>query len=270
MIHIKKRGVSGIKENMKTRPLVLTGRRISTYTLTMKDEIRESYNRGTALFDEGKYWEAEAPLLEVARNNPEFADVLNKLGLISHDKGQTKEAADYFASAIRENPLYTEAYLNLIITYNDMGETDKAVGVYDRMMIETRLTTGKGAMDPFAAGKIANEHLKLGKIYMDFGRVDDAIEEYRKAVKMRPGLPDVHTKLGIALRDKKLYDEAATELTRAKNANPDYGPARVELGLTYYMQGLTGLSFEEWEESLEKLPDLKEARIFLGLFKKGE
>jgi tetratricopeptide (TPR) repeat protein len=236
----------------------------------MKEELRELYERGRALFEEGKYGEAEDPLLEVAKNNPEFADVQNKLGLIFHDKGEPKKAADYFASAIRENPRYTEAYLNLIITYNDMGETDKANGVYDRMMQVTRLVSNKSVLDPFAAGKLANEHFRLGKIYMDFGRPDDAIDEFKKAVKLRPGLPDIHTKLGVALREKKYFNEAVTELTIAKNANPNYGPARVELGLTYYMQGLTGLAFEEWEEAIEKRPDLREAKIFLGLFKKGD
>lgn len=235
----------------------------------MKKKTKEMYDLGTSLFEEGRYKDAEAPLLEVAKSNPEFADVQNKLGLIFHYKEELKEAANYFASAVRENPRYTEAYLNLIITYNDMGETERASDIYDRMMQVTRLVSNKNVLDPFAAGKLANEHFRLGKIYMDFGRPDDAIEEFKKAVKLKPGLPDIHTKLGIALREKKYYNEAVTELTAAKNANPNYGPARVELGLTYYMQGLTGLAFEEWEDAIEKLPDLREAKIFLGIFKKG-
>jgi tetratricopeptide (TPR) repeat protein len=96
--------------------------------------------------------------------------IQNKLGLIFHNKGETQKAADYFASAIRENPRYTEAYLNLIITYNDMGETDTASGVYDRMMQVTRLVSNENVLEPFAAGKLANEHFRLGKIYMDFGQ----------------------------------------------------------------------------------------------------
>jgi tetratricopeptide (TPR) repeat protein len=235
----------------------------------MKDKLKELYDHGMALFEEGKYAEAEPLLLEVAGSNPEFADVQNKLGLIFHDKGEPRKAADYFAAAIRENPRYTEAYLNLIITYNDIGESDRASSVYDRMMQVTRLVSNENVLDPFAAGKLANEHFRLGKIYMDFGCPNDAIDEFRKAVRLRPGLPDIHTRLGMALREKKYYNEAVTEMTIAKNANPHYGLARIELGLTYYMQGLTGQAFEEWEEALEKLPDLKEAKIFLGLFKKG-
>jgi tetratricopeptide (TPR) repeat protein len=233
----------------------------------MSDKIKEMYERGTDLFNRGNYVEAEGLLKEVIGHSPEYADVQNKLGIISHHDGHLKEAAEFFEAAIRLNPRYTEALMNLSITYNDMGEIEKAAKLFKKLKEDA--PSGMDDLDPFVAGKLANEHFKIGNLYMDFNRFEDAIDEYRKALKLRPGLADIHTKLGVALREKNLYNEAVSELTKAKKSNPNYGPAWVQLGLTYYMQGLTGQAFQEWEDALKQLPDLKEAAMFLDLFGKG-
>jgi len=232
----------------------------------MDQQIHELHERATQLFEEGKYAEAEPLLKNVISSNPKYADVHNKLGIISHLKGHVRQAAEYFKKAIELNPSYTEASLNLAITYNDMGEFRKAQEIFSVAAQIAHPTPS--AMDPFIAGKIANEHYKIGNIYLDFGMNDEAIEEYQKAIKLFPRLPDVHTKLGIALRNKGALEEAILHFTKAKELNSQYGPAWIQLGLSYYMKGLAGLAFEEWENALRQNPDLKEAKTYLSLLKK--
>ena len=232
----------------------------------MDQQIHELHERATQLFEEGKYAEAEPLLKNVISSNPKYADVHNKLGIISHLRGHVRQAAEYFKKAIELNPSYTEASLNLAITYNDMGEFKKAQEIFSVAAQIAHPTPS--AMDPFIAGKIANEHYKIGNIYLDFGMNDEAIEEYQKAIKLFPRLPDVHTKLGIALRNKGAVEDAIIHFTKAKELNAQYGPAWIQLGLSYYMKGLTGLAFEEWENALRHIPDLKEAKTYLSLLKK--
>ena len=133
----------------------------------MKQELYELYQLGTELFDTGKYSEAEPILRDVIRVNPHYADVLNKLGIMSHLKGRYREASEYFERALEINPLYTEASLNLSITYNEMGEFRKAQEVFSLAAQIAHPTPS--SLDPFAAGKLANEHYKIGNIYLDFG-----------------------------------------------------------------------------------------------------
>ena len=109
-----------------------------------------------------------------------------------------------------------------------------------------------------------------GNIYLDLGMNDEAIDEYKKAIKLYQKLPDVHTKLGVALRNKGLVEDAISHFTKAKEINPHYGPAWIQLGLSYYMKGLLGLAFEEWSEALKQNPDLKEAEAYLRLLEKEE
>ena len=234
----------------------------------MEDHTEELYREANQLFDEGRYSEAEPLLREVISLNPGYADVLNKLGFISHLKGEYEEAIEYFEKALQLNPRYTEASLNLAITYNQVGEFKKAQEVF--AMAAQFANPEPGSLDPYVAGKLANEQFRIGNIYLDYGRNQEAIEEYRKALKLSPTFPDVHTKLGIALRNIGEYEEAIMHFNSAKELNPSYGPAWVQLGITYFMKGLSGLAVEEWEEALRINPNLKDARYYLEIIKREE
>ncbi len=231
-------------------------------------DFKETYREAEALFDEGNYQEAEPLLREIIKRNPGYPDVLNKLGVISSLKGSMKEAAGYFELALKQNPNYTEASLNLAITYNEMNEFIKARDIFAKAAQIAH--PSPAALDPFVRGKLANEHFKLGNKYMDYALYEEAIEEYKKALRLRRDLVDVRTRLGIAFRNKEMFDEAVSQFTMAKELNPAYGTAWVQLGLTYYMQGLTGLAIEEWETALRQNPGLKEARTYLKLLREKE
>lgn len=230
-----------------------------------QNRIKDLYARGVDAFDRGDYQEAEHLLSDLISINPRFADVFNKLGFMASLRGDLYRAIEFFQRAVHINPQYTEASLNLSVTLNEVGDTDKA---YDEMQRLSHATKVKeGDLDPFVAGKLANEHLRLGNLYLDLGRHDDAIAEFRKALKLRAGLADILTKLCIALRETGDFDAALVEINKALKSNSHYGPAWVQAGLTYYMKGDHQRAIRVWEEALKMIPDLKEARSFLKIFR---
>ncbi len=234
----------------------------------MEEHLSELQAEANKLFEEGKYFEAEPLLKDIVKIRPEYADVHNKLGFIAHLRGDLKKAVEHFETALKINPFYTEAALNLAVTYNEMGEFDKAKNVITKAAQSVH--PSQPELDKFAAGKLANEHLKLGNLYLDFAMVDEAIEEYKKGLKLAPNFPDLHTRLGMALRTKGNFEEAIVHFQKAKEVNPKYGPAWIQLGITYYMKGLVGLAVEEWQKALEINPDLKEAEAYLSFIKSEE
>ncbi len=235
----------------------------------MAPKLDELYKTGTEAFEKGDYATAERLLRQLLEANPSFADIQNKMGIIYNQTNRLELAAQAFEKALETNPGYTEASLNLAITYSDLGRYDRAREVFENAshFTEKKDKTPESAVDPFVKGKLADEHLRIGNIYYQLRLLDDAIEEYQKALRLSPNFSDIITHLGIALRDKGHYDEAIEQFNRAKQTNPRYIPARLHLGITYYSQGFYGLAEEEWREALMFDPNNSAVRTYLNFVK---
>jgi tetratricopeptide (TPR) repeat protein len=231
----------------------------------MTAKIEELYEQGMESFNKRDYETAERMFREILSQNPKFADIQNKMGIIYNQTNRLPLAAKAFETALELNPGYTEASLNLAITYSDMGQYEKSREVFERASRFT--TTASREADPFVKGKIANEHLKLGNIYLDLRMHDSAIDEYRKALKLSPNFADIITQLGIAYRDKGMHDEAIKAFTRAKEANPHFIAAWLHLGVTYYSQGFYSLAEQEWRDGLKIDPNNTGLKTYLNFVK---
>lgn len=230
-----------------------------------KRQMEELYERGMEAFGKNDLKAAEEAFSQLLLTNPHFADIQNKMGIIYNQTGRLQLAARAFEKALAQNPAYTEASLNLAVTYSDMGQYEKAKEVSDRAARFT--SSSQKAIDPFVKGKLADEHLRVGNLYYGLGLMDEAIEEYRKALTLSPTFADIITQLGIALRDKGRFDEAIQEFNRAKERNPKFIPARLQLGITYYSQGFYGLAEEEWQDALAIDPDNSTVKTYLNFVK---
>ncbi len=236
----------------------------------MPAKLDDLYKQGTEAFDKGDYEKAEGFFHEILVMNPRFADIQNKLGIIYNQTNRLKLAAEAFEKALAINPGYTEASLNLAITYSDLGKYEESRRVFERAARfkneEEKGETASG-IDPFVRGKLADEHLRLGTMYYDLRLLDEAVDEYQKALRLSPNFADIITHLGIAYRDKGMYDDAIKEFNRAKECNPKYIPARLHLGITYYSQGFYGLAEEEWREALVFDPNNAAVKTYLNFVK---
>jgi len=235
----------------------------------MEPKLDDLYKNGMEAFDKGDYETAEHFFQQILIFNPTFADIHNKMGIIYNQTNRLDKAAKAFEKALEMNPGYTEASLNLAITYSDIGKYDKAREVFENAshFTEKAGKTSHSGLDPFVKGKLADEHLRIGNIYYEMRLLDEAIEEYQKALRLSPNFADIITHLGIALRDKGNYDEAIEQFNRAKVSNPRYIPARLHLGITYYSQGFYGLAEEEWREALVFDPKNSAVRTYLNFVK---
>jgi tetratricopeptide (TPR) repeat protein len=228
-------------------------------------QMEELYERGMEAFAKNDLAGAEQAFSELLRTNPGFADIQNKMGIIYSSTNRFELAVRAFEKALESNPGYTEASLNLAITYSDMGQYEKAREVFERAAHISKESSGD--IDPFIKGKLANEHLKIGNIYIDLRKLDEAIDEFEKALRLAPAFADIITQLGIAYREKGQHDEAIKHFNRAKEVRPGYMPPRIHLGLTYYSRGFYGLAEEEWREALKIDPDNTAVKAYLNFVK---
>jgi tetratricopeptide (TPR) repeat protein len=72
------------------------------------------------------------------------------------------------------------------------------------------------------------------------GRTDEAIVEYREAIKVNSGFAPAHFGLGVVLAATGKPDEAISEYREALRIKPDYAEARTNLDALLAQRGRTG------------------------------
>jgi len=98
-----------------------------------------------------------------------------------------------------------------------------------------------------------------GSAFRDLGQVDEAIEQYRQALKINPLYAKAHNNLGCALRDKKQLDEAAAEFKLAIKISPDYAYAQNNYGVTLAMRGQYEEAISHFGAALKADPRFRDA-----------
>jgi tetratricopeptide (TPR) repeat protein len=232
----------------------------------MPTEIRDLVELGRKHFESRNYARAEQYFQKILKSGARYADVLNMLGIIYHADGKFNNAISSFEEALEINPHYAEATLNLAVLYNDLGEFKKAKALYAR--IQDR--KGSTDLDPILKGKIANMHGHLGDTYRGIGRYADAIEEYKKALKLCPAYADIRTKIGMSYRENGQREQAVKEFTETLKHRPGYKAAQIQLGLTHYLMGQKDKASKAWKEVLTKDKDNKVVQSYLRLCGNGK
>lgn len=108
-------------------------------------------------------------------------------------------------------------------------------------------------------------HINLGLAYYDDKRYDEAIEEYRTALRLNPNYPEAHNNLGFAYCNKGRLDEAIYEYKAALRLNPNYARAYNNLGNAYMALGFIDDAIGYYKIALRLNPNLAGTHNNLGL-----
>lgn len=230
-------------------------------TAALAPEARMSQAR--KLYTLGRWQEALTELEVVIVDHPTYADLHNMMGVCHHHLNQWQRAQRAFGEALQLNPRYTEAALNLAVLLNDTGKYDEARTIY-RQALEV-LSHDKSAMDPLAAGKIANMHATLAEAYRDAHRPEEALAEYQRALALCPHFADIRHALAGLLLEQKDLEGAAAQLQRAINDQPRYVAPRIRLGATLLALGRVNEAQAVYEAALAIEPKHAEAERGLRL-----
>jgi Flp pilus assembly protein TadD len=108
-------------------------------------------------------------------------------------------------------------------------------------------------------------HNKLGVALAAEGRLGEATEHYREALRLDPGRPRIHNNLGLALQEQGRTDEATAHFQAALRVDPTDATAHNNLGNVFADLGRGEKALEHFSEAVRLDPDFIEAHYNLGL-----
>ena len=90
----------------------------------------------------------------------------------------------------------------------------------------------------------------LGGILFVRGQIDEAIDRYRGALRVRDGNVAAHYGLAKALSSERKIDEAIFHLQKALSIQPDYTAASQDLGVLFASKGELANAIAAWRQTL--------------------
>lgn len=209
------------------------------------------------------YHGAALLLTSLTQEGPAFADAFNLLGLSLALVDRADDALSAFDQALRVNPRYVEAYLNRAIVLNHLGrEGDAQVSLSRAAELGATDESGYPAV---VANKLANEHYQLGHAYREADSLDLAIEQYRRALDLRPSYNDVRLALSRALIESGQPAEAGTVLDEVLRTRPTWLDAMLLRGLAAYLQGDLDAAGTIWNDASMRHPEEPRLEIYRSM-----
>ena len=123
-------------------------------------------------------------------------------------------------------------------------------------------TLWRHALDQSTYDYIA--HDSLGYALLEKGEVDNAINEYKRALEIKPDYADSHNNLANALLQKGLVDEAMVHYRRALEIEPEFPEPHNNLANVLFKQGRVDEAIEEYKLAAAKRSDFAEVQYNLG------
>ncbi len=218
---------------------------------------------GKRAYAEKDFRRAETLLREAMAGGANYPDIHYTLGLIYHYWGKLEEAVREFEYGLSLNPEYTEALMSLSITLSELGRYEEARDAH-RKAAASLARAGTAVPGTQPVGKIANLHAELGQLYLAVGRTEEAITEYRKALLVAPGFPDLRVRLAYALREAGRLEEGLAELDMAIAGRPGLISAHAQRGVILYLLERKEEARAAWEKALYRDPLNKLVQLYLN------
>lgn len=187
----------------------------------------------------------------------DIADQHYSTGVIYANQGRQNEAIEEYKKAVYLYPHFVEARVNLGNLYVKKQMYSLAIDEYEKVLeINPTLLDVQKELKNLKEyqGKIYfNQALSFQKR----GMIDQAIESYSQALLF--GLENerekIHYELGNCYVYKNMYDEALVNYKKAVKINPENYLAHQFLGNIYYLKSEKKKALEEWETSLKIFPN---------------
>ena len=152
----------------------------------------------------------------------------------------------------------------LVVTKNNwMMQNNYAIALHEKGRVDEALEHFKEALriNP----KFLEGYNNIGRALLTQGRFDEAIECFKEVLRSKPDHPYANFNLAMIMAQQGKYDDAIKHFSEAVRAKPDWAEAYYYLGLAYAQQGKYEPAIENFREALQINPNYAEARENLDI-----
>ncbi len=183
------------------------------------DDVRTMGALAEALLNDNQLDQALKEYRAMADADPEDSSTLVHISEILRRQGKYEDALTTIKKAIKKDPDSLEAGYNEGMLLDVLGRYDEAAQVYEHMVDLTSHANGAYTAEEKNNRSIFLE--RLGGVYHEQNKVDEAIAAYQKMIDLGgdPALRGYQGEVDT-YRDAKMFDKAIATSRKAVDANP--------------------------------------------------
>lgn len=186
------------------------------------DDYWAPYGMGMILANQGKLREASDQFERAIYAYPGHFMAHHELGLIMLAMHNVEAAEAHFLAALRINPDFSPSHVGMTMIMESRGKPNEAA---DHLRAALR------------AAPDADLYFRLAGILVNENKLDEALECYSQAVRLKPDNPIMRYNLGVALERKRELKEAIAQYREAIRLQPKYAKAHRNLAVALYLKG---------------------------------
>jgi tetratricopeptide (TPR) repeat protein len=216
-----------------------------------------------ALLNDNQLDAALKTFQQVAQADPEDSGAVIHISEILRRQGKYEEALTAVKQAVKKDPDSPEAGYNEGLLLDVLGRYDESAQVYEHMVDLTSHANGAYTADEKNNRAIFLE--RLGAVYHEQNKVDEAIATYQKMIELggEYSLRGYQSEVDV-YRDAKMFEKAIEVSHKAVDANPKNRDLKLMLAGELVDQGKEDEGVAMAKGMLDNSPDDREVWVALG------
>ncbi|MFQ6069152.1 MAG: tetratricopeptide repeat protein [Candidatus Aminicenantales bacterium] len=223
-----------VKQLTRNPPISFTLKKMTGFAALMSDEESfELFDKGNALLEEEKFDEALAAFEEFMEKYPEVFQVHLNIGSCYLKKGDLERAEKEFNFVLEKTKEVLGDYKNdpqtSLRAFTGLGEIYLQRQDYDRAMNYFAQSLEISPQDEVAAYNVA-------QVLFFNQKIDEAIEYYKLAIKIKPDWSKPYLRLGYAYLNKGDFEKALENFKKFIDMDPENPEVPRVKGIIDYLE----------------------------------
>ena len=225
--------------------------------------LEEALTKGIEAHNTRKFREADKFYTAILKKQPKHPDANHNMGLLAVAVNKVDESLTFFQTAIEGNPQFVQFWLSYSDALVKLERIDDAKKVLEKAKQKCPKGQAHHKLGQRANQIKAASYNNIGMTNTKEGELDLAIDNYKKAIKIKPDYAAPYNNLGMAYFKKGELDLAIDSYKKAINIAPNSAGPYNNLGMAYSEKDEIDLAIDSYKKAINIKADYTDAKVNL-------